>query len=358
MAEEAVWKKALLHPSALIKDAIQVLSEASLRIVLIVDENLTLIGTITDGDIRRGLLKGLAIDSVISDVINQKPIVVPQGFPRAEVLRIMGANKLFQIPVVGEDRRLVDLHLWDELSSPTSRDNTILIMAGGKGTRLLPKTEKTPKPMLRLGGKPILEHIIERAKSEGFSRFILAIHHLGEVIEEYFGDGKSLGVKISYVKEKTPLGTAGALSLIEPKPSEPIIVTNGDVLTDFRYGDLLDFHVQNNANATMAVQVNETKIPYGVVQTKGVLITGFEEKPTQAFLINAGVYVIEPACLVFLKKGRETNMPDLFETLIGHNLSTLAYLIHESWIDIGGHEEFTTAAKKLSTLGDKHSESN
>jgi len=231
-------------------------------------------------------------------------------------------------------------------------------MAGGKGTRLLPKTEKTPKPMLRLGGKPILEHIIERAKSEGFSRFILAIHHLGEVIEEYFGDGKSLGVKISYVKEKTPLGTAGALSLIEPKPSEPIIVTNGDVLTDFRYGDLLDFHVQNNANATMAVQVNETKIPYGVVQTKGVLITGFEEKPTQAFLINAGVYVIEPACLVFLKKGRETNMPDLFETLIGHNLSTLAYLIHESWIDIGGHEEFTTAAKKLSTLGDKHSESN
>ena len=289
MAEEVFWKKALLHPSALIKDAIQVLSEASLRIVLIVNENLTLIGTITDGDIRRGLLKGLTINSVISEVINQKPTVVPQGFPRNEVLRIMRANKLFQIPVVGEDRRLVDLHLWDKLSSPTSRDNTILIMAGGKGTRLLPKTEKTPKPMLRLGGKPILEHIIERAKSEGFSRFILAIHHLGEVIEEYFGDGKSLGVKISYVKEKTPLGTAGALSLIEPKQSEPIIVTNGDVLTDIRYGDLLDFHVQNNAKATMAVQVHEAKIPYGVVQTKGVSITGFEEKPTQEFLINAGV---------------------------------------------------------------------
>ncbi len=358
MAEEVVWKKALLPPSALIRDAIQVLSEASLRIVLIVDENLTLLGTITDGDIRRGLLKGLTINSAISEVINQKPTVVPQGFPRTEVLRIMGANKLFQIPVVGEDRRLVGLHVWDEFSSPTNRNNTILIMAGGKGTRLLPKTEKTPKPMLRLGGKPILEHIIERAKSEGFSRFILAIHHLGEVIEEYFGDGESLGVKISYVKEKTPLGTAGALRLIEPKPSEPIVVTNGDVLTDIRYGDLLDFHIQNNAKATMAVQVHETKIPYGVVQTKGVFITDFEEKPTQAFLINAGVYVMEPDCFVFLQEGKETNMPDLFETLIGNNLSTLAYLIHESWVDIGGHEAFTLAAKNLSIFGEKHNESN
>jgi dTDP-glucose pyrophosphorylase len=358
MAEEVFWKKALLHPSALIKDAIQVLSEASLRIVLIVDQNLTLIGTITDGDIRRGLLKGLTINSVISDVINQKPTVVPQGFPRDEVLRIMRANKLFQIPVVGEDRRLVGLHLWEELNSPTIRDNTILIMAGGKGTRLLPKTEKTPKPMLRLGGKPILEHIIERAKSEGFSRFILAIHHLGEVIEEYFGDGKSLGVKISYVKEKTPLGTAGALSLIEPKPSEPIIVTNGDVLTDIRYGDLLDFHIQNNARATMAVQVHEAKIPYGVVQTKGVFITGFEEKPTQEFLINAGVYVIEPDCLVFLQEGKNTNMPEIFETLVSRNLPAFAYLIHESWIDIGGHEEFTAAAQKLSIQGEKQSEPN
>lgn len=358
MGEEVFWKKALLHPSALIKDAIQVLSEASLRIVLIVDENLTLIGTITDGDIRRGLLKGLTINSGISEVINQKPTVVPQGFPRAEVLRIMAVNKLFQIPVVGEDRRLLDLYLWDELSSPTARDNTILIMAGGKGTRLLPKTEKTPKPMLRLGGKPILEHIIEQAKAEGFSRFILAIHHLGEVIEEYFGDGKSLGVKISYVKEEIPLGTAGALSLIEPKPSGSIIVTNGDVLTDIKYGDLLDFHVENNAKATMAVQVHKTQIPYGVVQTKGVFITDFEEKPTQAFLINAGVYVIEPDCFVFLQEEKYTNMPDLFETLISHNLPTLAYLIHESWIDIGGHEEFTAAAKKLSILGEKHSGSN
>lgn len=358
MAEEIFWKKALLHPTALIKDAIQVLSEASLRIVLIVDENLMLIGTITDGDIRRGLLKGLTINSAISEVINQKPTVVPEGFPRAEVLRIMGANKLLQIPVVGKNRRLVDLHLLEELSSPTTRDNTILIMAGGKGTRLLPKTEKTPKPMLRLGGKPILEHIIERAKVEGFSRFALAIHHLGEVIEEYFGDGKSLGVKISYLKEEIPLGTAGALSLIEPKPTEPIIVTNGDVLTDIRYGDLLDFHVQNSAKATMAVQVHEAQIPYGVVQTKGVLITGFEEKPTQAFLINAGVYVLEPDCFVFLQEGKNTNMPDLFETLISHNLPTLAYLIHESWIDIGGHEEFTTAAKNLSISGEKHSESN
>ena len=217
MSEEVFWKKALLQPNALIKDAIEVLSEASLRIVLIVDESSILLGTVTDGDIRRGLLKGLTLNDTISEVVNQKPIVVPRNFPKEEVLKIMSANKVFQVPVIDEDLRLVDLFLWEELSSPAARDNTMVIMAGGKGSRLLPKTEKIPKPMLRLGEKPILEHIIERAKEEGFSRFILAIHHLGEVIEEYFGDGKTLGVKISYVKEKTPLGTAGALSLIEPK---------------------------------------------------------------------------------------------------------------------------------------------
>jgi hypothetical protein len=185
MNEENFWKKALLQPSALIKDAIEVLSEAALRIVLITDENLKLLGTVTDGDIRRALLKDLTLNSPISEVINKKPIVVTQSFSRAEVLRIMSANKVFQVPVVNEDLRLIDLHLWDNLSSPAGRDNTMVIMAGGKGTRLLPKTENMPKPMLRLGEKPILEHIIERAKSEGFSRFILAIQHLGEVIEEY-----------------------------------------------------------------------------------------------------------------------------------------------------------------------------
>jgi len=342
--EEVFWKKALLQPNALMKDAIVVLSESSLRIVLIVDENITLLGTVTDGDIRRGLLKGLTLNDPISEVVNQKPIVVPRNFPKEEVLKIMSANKVFQVPVIDEDLRLVDLFLWEELSSPAARDNTMVIMAGGKGSRLLPKTEKIPKPMLRLGEKPILEHIIERAKKEGFSRFILAIHHLGEVIEEYFGDGKTLGVNISYVKEKTPLGTAGALSLIEPRPSRPIIVTNGDVLTGIKYGEILDFHNYSDGIATMAVQTREWQNPYGVVNTDGVEITSYEEKPITRTLINAGVYVIDPLMLELLTGVTSCDMPQLFELARGKGMKTVAYFAHESWMDIGTHEDFESAS--------------
>lgn len=350
MTEEILWKKALLQPSALIKDAINVLSEAALRIVLIVDENLTLLGTVTDGDIRRALLKDLTLNSPISEVINKKPFVVSQNYPKAEVLRIMSANKIFQIPVVSEDLRLIDLYLWDELSSPAGRDNTIVIMAGGKGTRLLPKTENMPKPMLHLGEKPILEHIIERARAEGFSQFILAIQHLGEVIEEYFGDGKSLGVNISYVKEMTPLGTAGALSLIEPKLSQPIIVTNGDVLTDVKYGDILDFHNHNNGRATMAVQLREWQNPYGVVNTDGIEIISYEEKPVTRNLINAGVYVINPSVLGLLTDSTPCDMPQLFELARTKGMKTLAYFAHESWIDVGTHEDFNLASRQIQVL--------
>ena len=206
------------------------------------------------------------------------------------------------------------------------------------------KTEKIPKPMLRLGEKPILEHIIERAKEEGFSRFILAIHHLGEVIEEYFGDGKTLGVKISYVKEKTPLGTAGALSLIEPKLSKPIIVTNGDVLTDIKYGKILDFHNYSNGIATMAVQMREWQNPYGVVNTDGIEITSYEEKPITKTLINVGVYVVDPSVLELLTGVTSCDMPQLFELARGKGMKTVAYFAHESWMDIGTHEDFESAS--------------
>lgn len=344
MLEKDFWKKTLLRPKTLVKDAIKVLSESSLKIVLIVDEDLTLLGTVTDGDIRRGLLKSLTINSPISEVLNQKPIVVTGNFPKEEVLKMMTANRVFQIPVVDEDFRLVDLHLWEVMSSPAARDNTMVIMAGGKGTRLLPKTEKIPKPMLRLGQKPILEYIIKRAKEEGFSRFILTIHHLGEVIEEYFGDGKTLGVNISYIKEKTPLGTAGALSLIEPKQSKPIIVTNGDVLTDVKYGEILDFHNQSNGIATMAVQMREWQNPYGVVNTDGIEITSYEEKPVTRTLINTGVYVVDPSVLELLTGVTSCDMPQLFELAREKGMKTLAYFAHESWIDIGSHEDFESAS--------------
>jgi len=356
MIRDTSWRNALLSQSSQIREAIKILIDSSLRIVLIVDTSLKLIGTVTDGDIRRGLIRGLNMESPVIEVINRKPIVTPQNVSRDVVLKLMSANKIFQIPIVDEEFRLTGLHLWEELSAPTVRDNVMVIMAGGKGTRLLPKTEKTPKPMLQLGGKPVLEHIINRAKQEGFRRFVLAIHHLGEVIEDYFKSGDSMGVEISYIKEDTPLGTAGALRLLDPRPSEPIIVSNGDVITDIRYGSMLDFHIENMAKATMAVQIHEVKIPYGVIRTNGLRIIDYEEKPTEKFLVNAGVYVIDPDCLFHLSNEKAVNMPSFFESLTSHGLSTLAFLIHENWTDIGGHEEFAKAAQALMNFKEKPNE--
>jgi dTDP-glucose pyrophosphorylase len=347
MISETQWKRALLSPVGSIEDAIKVLSDASLKIVLVTDSTLRLLGTITDGDIRRGLLRGLTLSSPISEVVNLKPIVVPKDFTKEVVKKMMSANRIFQIPIVDEDLNLVGLHVWDEQSATVARDNVMVIMAGGKGTRLLPKTEKTPKPMLLLGGKPILEHIINRAKAAGIMEFVLAIHHLGEVIEEYFGNGQFLGVNISYIKEKSPLGTAGALGLIDPKPNKPILVANGDVLTDIRYGDILEFHSQNNAMATMAVQVYESQNPFGVVQTNGITIAGYEEKPIVKSLVNAGVYVLNPSALDFMDKSIECHMPTLFETLREEGLNTIAVPLHEKWLDLGSPSDLAKALDEI-----------
>lgn len=350
MTRADIWTKTLLSPLGSIGDAIKILNDTALKIVLVADSDLKLVGTVTDGDIRRGLLRDLTLASPISEVINTKPIVVPQNYTEEVVLKIMSSHKIFQIPIVDEGLKLVGLHVRNEQNIKVSRDNVMVIMAGGKGTRLLPKTEKIPKPMLRLGPKPILEHIIERAKAEGFTRFVLAIHHLGEVIEEYFGDGKSLGVTISYVKEKTPLGTAGALSLIEPKPSQPIIVTNGDVLTDVKYGDLFHFHNYSNGKATMTVQVREWQNPYGVVHTNGIEITSYEEKPITRTMINAGVYVIDPSVLEILTGETPCDMPQLFELARKRGMKTVAYFAHEPWIDVGTHDDFNLASGQNSVL--------
>lgn len=347
MISEKSTNRALMSHLGSIEDAIKILIDSSLGIVLIVDSDLKLLGTVTDGDIRRGLLRGLTLSSPISEVINLKPIVVPKTFTREAVKKVMSANRIFQIPVVDEDLKLVGLHVWDEQRTTVARDNVMVIMAGGRGTRLLPKTEKTPKPMLLLGDKPILEHIINRAKAAGIKEFVLAIHHLGEVIEEYFGKGQFLGVNISYIKEKSPLGTAGALGLIDPKPTKPIIVANGDVITDIRFGDILEFHSQNSAMATMAVQVYESENPFGVVQTKGVSITGYEEKPMIRSLVNAGVYVINPSALDFMEKGAECSMPTLFEILRTEGLKTIAFPLHENWLDLGSPSDLAKAIEEM-----------
>jgi NDP-sugar pyrophosphorylase family protein len=262
---------------------------------------------------------------------------------RDMVMQLMVANKMLQIPAVDDQRHVVGLHLWDEIASPPARPNLMVIMAGGKGTRLRPYTENCPKPMLPVTGKPMLEHIIERARQEGFTHFMLAIHYLGEIIEKHFGKGERLGVHIDYLREQSPLGTAGALGLLEQRPDAPFVVTNGDVLTDIRYGELLDFHVRHAAAATMAVRVHEWQHPFGVVQTRGIDIVGFEEKPVARSHINAGVYALDPGALDLLSANAPCDMPTLFERLQAASRRTVAYPMHEPWLDVGRPDDLNRA---------------
>ena len=277
--DEHVWRRAILPRTATIQDAVRSIEDAAIKIALIVNEDGTLEGTVTDGDIRRGLLQGLNLTSDLNSVIHREALVVPQGVDRSTILSIMLANKIQQIPIINENHVVVGLHLWDRISSIPARDNLMIIMAGGKGTRLRPYTENCPKPMVQISGKPMLQHIIERGKQEGFNRFVLAIHHMGHMIEEYFGDGDKWSVRIDYLREEAPLGTAGALGLLNPSPHMPVVVTNADVFTQIRYGDLLDFHIKQGADATMAVREYEWQHPFGVVRINGTEIVGFEEKP-------------------------------------------------------------------------------
>lgn len=341
--EEDIWCQAILPANATIQQAIRNLDQVAIKIVLVVNETGRLEGTISDGDIRRGLLKGLDLNSPIAEIIHRNALVVPPEMPRDTVMQLMVANKIQQIPVVDERRHVVGLHLWDEITTPPVRPNLMVIMAGGAGARLRPHTENCPKPLLPVAGKPMLEHIIERAKTEGFSHFVLAIHYKGHMIEDYFGNGENLQVRIDYLREQFPLGTAGALGLLNPRPHTPFVVTNGDVITDIRYGELLDFHIRHDATATMAVCVHEWQHPFGVVQTKGVDIVGFEEKPVARSHINAGVYVLDPEALAFLSADVHCDMPTLFELLQAKAKRTVAYPMHEPWLDVGRPDDLSRA---------------
>jgi dTDP-glucose pyrophosphorylase len=341
------WRKGLIRSSATIQETIRNLDETGLQIALVVSAEGVLLGTVTDGDIRRGLLRGMGLGSPVEAIMQREPLVVPPTLGREIVLQLMQANKFHQLPVVDEHRRVLGLHVWDELLAPTQRPNPMVIMAGGQGTRLRPHTESCPKPLIPVGGKPMLEHIVERARAEGFRQFVLAIHYLGGMIEEYFGDGSRWQVEIRYLREPVPLGTAGAIALLEPRPQVPFIVSNGDVLTDIRYGELLDFHCRHGAAATMAVRLHEWQHPFGVVRSKGVDIVGFEEKPISRSHINAGIYVLDPPALDALNVGEPCDMPTLFARLQDRAARTIVYPMHEPWLDVGGSADLERARAEL-----------
>ena len=342
------WRSALLRPDTELRMAIRNLDETGLQVIMVVGPDDRLVGTLTDGDIRRGLLRGMEMSTPIESIVARDPFVVPPQLGRDAVMQLMQANKIHQLPIVNEHRRVVGLHLLDELMVPGLRENLMVFMAGGLGTRLRPHTEKCPKPMLPLNGKPMLEHIIERARNDGFHRFAVTLHFLGHMVEEHFGDGSRWSVSIKYVHEDAPLGTAGGIGLLAPRPTSAFLVSNGDVLTDIRYSELLDFHVRHGAGATMAVRQHEWQHPFGIVHTKGVDIVGFEEKPIARTHINAGIYVLDPMALDALRPGERCDMPTLFERVRERGGRTIVYPMHEPWLDVGRPEDYSTAqAAKL-----------
>lgn len=345
---EAIWRPALLSLNATLAQAIETLNEVGIKVVLCAERDGRLVGTVTDGDLRRGLLRGLSMEDRISEIVNRSPLVVPEGADREMAKALMKANKVQQVPIVDTNGHVIGVHVWDSIDVATNRDNIMVIMAGGKGTRLRPHTEHCPKPMLSIAGKPILQHIVERAKSQGFSRFIFALNYLGDIIRGHFEDGAKLGICIEYISEDSPLGTAGALSLLKPRPEAPFVVTNGDVLTDIDYGALLDFRSRQDAAAVMAVRLHEWSNPFGVVQMNGVEITGFTEKPVIRSHINAGVYALEPEALRQLEPNAHCDMPTLFDRLRRSGLRTVAFPMHEPWLDIGRPSDLERALEIMS----------
>jgi len=327
---DQIWRQIILPVESTIGQVIENLNKHSAKIVLITNEFRFFEGTVTDGDIRRGLISGLDLDSPIKSIIARNALAVPSDISLNKVKQLMIENKIYQIPILDDQRHIVGLHLWDKIDVPNSKTNLVVIMAGGIGSRLRPHTEKCPKPMLLVHGKPILEHIINRIKLEGFNNFVIAIHYLGEVIEKYFENGEKFGVSIKYLREDSPRGTAGALKLINPLPDNPFLVTNGDVITDIQYSDILSFHLKNSAAATMAVRVHEIQHLYGVVKTDGIDIVEFEEKPVIRSNINAGVYVLDPIALNGLPDSKYCDMPVLFDRIRKNSNRTIVYPLHEN----------------------------
>jgi dTDP-glucose pyrophosphorylase/predicted transcriptional regulator len=346
-----LWRDSIVKINTPIKIAIERLNKVGIKIALVLDENFRLLGTISDGDFRRGMLSGLTLEDTVEKIMNKNPRTVNEGTSRLEILKLMNDTKILQIPIVDRNNFVIGLHLWDDISVQAKYSNIMVIMAGGKGSRLHPQTENRPKPMLLVAGIPILEHIIKRARSQGFNHFIIAINYLGQIIEDYFKDGHKFGVKIEYLREDVPLGTAGALSLLSHKPERAFIVTNGDVITDINYSDFLEYHTVQNAAATVAVHTHEFQIPYGVVQINGLEVESYEEKPIVSSLINAGVYALDPDILDLIMEPKFRDMPELLDISRDLKKKVIVYPLHESWIDIGRPIDLEIANKNNSREG-------
>ena len=347
-----IWQNTLIGPGCSVREALVIIDKEALRGAIVVDNKTKLLGVVSDGDIRRGLLAGISLDDSVDKIMNCNPTVASLNMNKDQLIELMESKSILSIPVINDERVVVGLRtLHDSLSKP-KLNNPVFLMAGGFGTRLRPLTNNCPKPLLKVGDKPILEITLLNFIKSGFINFYISTHYMPEMIKEHFGDGSEWGVNITYIHEESPLGTGGALGLLpNDLPSLPLIMMNGDVLTNIDFQKLLSFHCNNNADATMCVREYEYQIPYGVIQGEAGKIISMVEKPTQLFHINAGIYVINPNIIKKVSSNEVIDMPTLLELKIAEQGKVMMFPIHEYWLDIGRMEDYKRAQTDIHTLG-------
>ena len=350
MTSRQDFKKLLIGPQTPMLQALLSIEHGSVQIALVVDSNERLLGTVTDGDVRRGILRGVRLDSPVSDVMNANPLSVGVDMTQEAAIALMRDRVIHQLPVVDAERRVVGLMTLDAVLRAIREETTVVLMAGGLGSRLRPLTELTPKPLLAIGGRPLLEITIDSLARQGFARFLLSVRYKAEMFREHFGTGQKFGVNIDYINEDEQLGTAGALRLLPERPDMPILVMNGDILTNLDARLLMLFHREQNAPATMCVREYEWTIPYGVVRSSNGCLESFEEKPTRREFVNAGIYVLSQEALEQLPPSGPIDMPTLLERVAERLAPPSIYRLREYWLDIGHLDDLGRAQRDLPGL--------
>lgn len=338
------WESMIVGPGTSIIDAIRIIDSGGGQIAIVVDGTRTLVGVLTDADIRKAIVRGLPLDAPCSEVMTAAPIVLNVSSTRGERLEVMRRRHVRQLPLVDNENKLVDVALLMELVAPEPLPNPVVVMAGGLGSRLGELTQNTPKPLLHVGDRPLLETILLQLAEQGFSRFFFSVNYRAEMIVEHFGDGSSWGVGIEYLHERQRLGTAGALHLLPKDITENVLVMNGDILTKVDFRHMLTLHKMHEASLTMAVKDYSLRVPYGVVELDDHSnILSFREKPNHHFFVNAGLYVVSPRLLPHIPTDRYFDMPSLFDVVRREGLKMSAFPIREYWLDIGLPKDYEQA---------------
>ena len=340
----------LIGPNATVNEAVATIDRGRRQVALVVDETQYLLGTVTDGDIRRGLVSGIALDAPVSEVMQRNPIVITcvEGVEKARI--IMREKTLMQVPIVDDDGRLVDLVTINDGVGSANFDIPVILMAGGLGRRLRPLTDQLPKPMLRVGDRPLLENIIRNFLKQGFNRFTLSLNYQAEIIKNHFGDGQKINCEIDYIHETERMGTAGALSLLKSRPTNSFVVMNGDLLTTARFDALLKFHAETGSMATVCAREYSMQVPYGVLHTDGTKLKRIEEKPSKTYFVNGGIYVFSPEVLDHLEPGISIDMPEFLDRLMVREQLVSVFPIREYWIDIGRVEDLDRARSEYTAV--------